>query len=55
MAWQNGSVKGYELGRMRAETESPLKTYVESTKPFCYDNGIIYTVYKGKKGFFPEF
>ena len=55
MAWQNGSIRGYELGRMRGEIESPFKAYTESKKSFCYDEGIIYTVRKGKKSFIPEY
>lgn len=55
MAWQNGSIRGYELGKMRATVDSQFNPYVESKKTFCYDEGIIYTVRKGKKSFIPEF
>lgn len=55
VAWQNGSIKGYELGRMRADIESPFKGRVEAGQPFCYDSGVIYPVRKGKKSFIPDF
>lgn len=55
LAWQNGSTRGYTLGRIHEKMESPFRSYSESEKPFCYDKGLFYQVKKGKKSFIPEF
>ena len=51
IAYTMGSVEGYRLGIAKAETSSPLRSMVESRKPFVYDNGITYPVkvVRGKK------
>jgi hypothetical protein len=36
-----GSVDGYELGQAAADARNPLKAFIESERPFVYDNGVV--------------
>jgi len=40
ISYTAGSIEGYRLGIAKSERDNPLRTLVESGRPFVYDNGI---------------
>lgn len=55
ISYNKGAVSGYNLGLQKADVSNPFRAYVEMGKPFCYDQGVTYTVKRGKKSYIPVF